>query len=703
MNSFFKKLLIVLAAICLLVVVLAVAASVYLNSAAFRRLLIDEIDAAIAGRILFANQHVAPLSGRVTLTGVELIEPNGEQVASIAQLDVRIYLPALAWRTVHIPRLTIDTLFVSLKFDSDDQLNVSRALAGTDDSPPDAPAEADARGFQVKLDDFTLKNGHIVFERPAMEMSGVAEGIDVSGFGDLEQQSGRLVVTLEAVRLHTADGDHTLRDLTVAAEYNARSPEPLAVAVETAQSSVMVQGRIDWQDPDLQMALTGDLDIELAEARAWLPESLNLSGRAKGRVGVEGVPADPSVTFSMEWTEGTVWELDAQRVTLDVRLEQRQVSVAGVSVRSRWGELDLSGAMDLRPLFPSSFEQQVAGLERLIYHIDLDARGLAPGELPSIDFPWGGVWGSRVRLEGTGLPDAAMMGVGKARVHLQGDGVQVAQDAPPARTEASVDVGWAGGHLEITQGSVHLGDHRIAAAGAIDLQREQLQLSGEAHLPRIDDLGHLLGVELPSGAASLEFSSQGPWLQPMTQAVLRATDLKWEDWTIGQLTVEADLDESGSVNVSRLALENRESRLRGAGRLELLAADGGMRPDPPLNFTLDMDPLEPAHFNSDLQDIGARLKGALRVGGTIGQPTADLTISPSPIKWNELAVMLQGAFLFDGSRLTVADLTLEKERSALGLQGNVQLLDTETGEWTADPWVEGRCDPRHALSGRFSA
>jgi translocation and assembly module TamB len=689
MNSLLKKLLIAFAALILLVVVLSVAASVYLNSAAFRRLLIDEIDAAIAGRVLFSDHHVAPLSGRVTLTDVELIEPDGETVASIEQLDLRIYLPALAWRTVHIPRLTIDTLFLSLKFDNDDQLNLSRALAGVDDPPPEAPAEADTRGFQVKLDDFKLKDGNIVFERPAMELSGIAEGIDVSGLGDLEQQTGRLVITLASVSMHTPDGGHTLRDLTVAAEYNAHSPEPLAVAIETPQSSVMVQGRIDPQDPGLRMALTGDLDIELAEARAWLPESLNLSGRAKGRISVAGAPADPSVAFSMEWTEGTVWELDAQRVVLDVRLEQRQVSIAGAIVRSRWGDLDLSGAMDLRPLFPASFEQQVAGLEKLIYHLDIDARDLAPGELPSLDFPWGGVWGTRVRLEGTGLPDAAMMGgVGKARVHLQGDGVQVAQDTPPVRAEASVDVGWAPGRLEISQGSVHLGAHRIAAAGSIDLQREQLQLSGQAHSPHIDALGHLLGVALPSGAATLEFSSQGPWLLPMTQAGLRATDLIWEDWTIGQLTVEADLDDSGTVNVSRLALENRESRLSGAGRLELLAADGGMRPDPPLTFTLDMDSLDLAHFNSELQDIAARLKGALRLGGTIGQPTADLTISPSPVRWGELAAMLQGAFLFNGSRLTVSDLTLEKDRSILTLQGVAQLLDTQTGEWTADPWIE---------------
>jgi translocation and assembly module TamB len=607
MKRFLKRAGIFLVAACLLLAGAFAAATAYLNSAAFRRVMIARVDDAIAGRVELAHHHLAPLSGRLTLGGIRLVDAAGETAASIRQIELTLFWPALAWRTIDISRLLIDTPSVSLTYDQEDRLNLVQALAVAGE--PTTRATGDAGAFQLNVGDFQLTGGGITFDRPATSWSGEAQRIDITGGGNLRQQSGRLVVAIGQLRIQAPGGGDTLHDVTLAADYDARAADPVAIVVTTPQSRIALRGRVDWSDDGLDMALVSDLAIDLAEARAWLPAAIDLSGRVKGRITADGALQNPSVTAGLEWTDGGVWDLEVRRLTLDAR------------------------------------------------------------------------------LAGSGLPGPGARG--NAQVDLLVDGVKVTDTAPLTRGELSVVAQWADGVLEITRGKIGVGDHRIAADGRLDWHSEHLEASGNVHSPSMDELGGILGIALPAGSASLEFRCQGPWRRPAGHAVLLARDLAWEQWTFGQLLVEAELGPDGIVHFPRLVLENQGSYLEGRGRLDLLHADGSLRADLPLAAELDLDPLDLAHFTA-AGPFDARLQGQLQVSGSAADPTADLTLAPSSVRWQARSGMLQGAFHWQAGGLTVSDLRLSTERSAVRVQGNAQLLDADSGQWTADPRVQAR-------------
>lgn len=683
-----KRILILLVAACLLLAAALAAATAYLNSGAFRRVLTARIDDAIAGRIDLGHHRLAPFSGRLILGDIRLADADGTQVVSIERVELQLFWPALARRTLHISRLLIHTPQVALQYDADDQLNLLKAIAVDREPPPGAAEQRAVPAFQVELKAFELRHGRITLVRPAMGWHGAVERIDISGGGRLAPPFVHLEVTLDQLRWQGPDGAHALASTSLRLDYDHQAPDPLALTVNTSQSQITLKGAVNGIDAALDLDLVCDLDIDLAEVQAALPQLPDVAGRINGRITAAGALKDPAVTVGLAWVDARAGGVDLDRLTLDLGLAQRQVTLHGMELRAPWGELDLSGGADLRPIFPHSFARQVAPMDTLAYHADLVARGITPGRVGLIDFPWGGTWKGRIQTTGRGLPGPK--GTGDLQVHLAADGVTLADDGIPTAAELGADARWADGLATLARSEITLGEHRAAATGRIDIDRLVLDaVEGHIHLPRLDHLGALVGIDLPAGRVGVEFSGRGPVQRPSLHAVLLARELAREELTIGHVLVEASLDADGTVHLTRLVLENQGSYLEGRGRLDLLDAQGGLRSDLPLEVTLDLDPLEVSHF-IPAGDFNARLLGQLQVKGSATDPVADLALADSDLQWQTLAAQLQGAVRWQAGVLEVPELLLSTQQSTLRLQGNIQVLDAGTGQWTGDPQLQLR-------------
>ncbi|MBR9982745.1 MAG: AsmA family protein, partial [Desulfatitalea sp.] len=692
-----KRLLIIAVALGLLLVLVLAAALAYVNTGAFRRQMIGRIDAAIAGRIEWSHHRIAPFAGDLILGDIRLLDTNGDTLATIQRLSLSLRWRSLARRTLHITQLRIDAPVVFAVLDADNQLNLLAALSPTAPPPSEPPSDTSPPSipFGIRLDDLQLHQGRVTFDRPAEALSGEAADIAITGRGDLAHPSARVALTLGQVRLQTPDGAHRLHDVTLTAEYDARAADPIALALQTPRSRLAITGRVDTDPTPLTLALVGDLDLDLAEIQAWLPESIDLSGRVTGRITANGAPADPDATVTLAWNDGGVLGLDLQQLDLTLQLAQRQVQLQQLAVRAPWGEVDLTGGADLRPMFPASFTHQAAGIETLTYDLTLAVRQFTPGRLGAIDLPLNGTWQARAHMAGSGLPGPDG-GTGEGEVDLQVADLVLVDAGIPTSATLTLAARWDAQHLTLVRSEGNVGNQRIVADGRIAWNSFQLTAAGHFHSPRLEELGALLGVALPTGSAALEFRGQGDARQPEVHAVLVARELAWQTWTIGQLLVEADLDRDGVVQLPRLVLENQGSFIEGRGEVALLAPGGGLRDDPTLSVTLDFDPLQAAHFAADLP-AALRLHGRLAVNGPLDDPRAQLTVAPSTLQWGAVAARVTGALGWQAGGLTVSDLHLSTDRSAVRLDGKAQWQDPHSGQWTDDPQLSARltADPLH--------
>ncbi|MFZ1985461.1 MAG: AsmA family protein, partial [Desulfatitalea sp.] len=598
MCPWLKKTLIVAGAALLLLIIALLAGAAYLNTPAMRGRLLAMVNGTIRGHLTVAEHQVSLLSGQLLLSGIVLADEAGRPVAAIEKLRGRIFWPALARRTIHVLSLEIEQSRLELVYDDQDQLNLLRAVALSHPSDAVAPAEVQPFAWQVRLEDLHWGLGEIFYHRPAAGETIEGERITLTGRGDSARLSGR--VEAVAGKLHVAASglDERFGQLTIGAGYDHQSPEPISVTIATPFSRAVIEGRIDTVNGVLHAAAKGELDVALADIQPWLPQAPGLSGRANAKITVNGAWNDPSATVNLAISDGAAAGVAIDRLTLDARLDQRRVTLAGAQLRGPWGALDLAGNLDLRALFPQSFEQAVAGGEALTYQLEISGRDLTPKQIAPLQCPWAGTWQGRIALQGQGVtPDRAS---GKVEADVGVAGFQAADGEPSMDGHLLVVAHWADQLLEVQQLQAAAGGTTVQAAGQVHWGRRTLAADATVISARLAELGRLFDVTLPDGNATVKLKGQGPWQWPAVHLELRAGDLTMEGWRFGRLSADADLGADGVVRLPRLVLENGDGSLEASGRFQLLRADGGVRSDPAMTLSLNLKRLTLSDFTAGL-------------------------------------------------------------------------------------------------------
>ena len=132
---------------------------------------------AIAGKLAAASLHVH--GGDIVLRDVSLDTPDGERVAHVELLEVRVGVLALVRKTVHLKLVRIEHPEVWLVFDADG-MNLTRAIALKHPKPSSGPLP-----FTFVVDGVTLERGNVgVVQGEGKEARHVAvSGLSLAGAG----------------------------------------------------------------------------------------------------------------------------------------------------------------------------------------------------------------------------------------------------------------------------------------------------------------------------------------------------------------------------------------------------------------------------------------------------------------------------------------------------------------------------------------
>ncbi len=683
-SSLKRIILLALAAITLLGLGALTLAGFYLNSAFFRDRMLAYANERLDGSITAAAHRFAPFGGRLRLSALELRGPDGRLLLRADRASAEISYAALLRKTVYFEHIALERGFVDLAFDERDRLRLAQLVK---DAQPSAPRAEKGDGWQVVVADLNVRDSTVAYHRPARQWAGQAAGIDLRGRFDPGRTSGRLRLTADHIAWQGPDRAGRYDRPEIEADFQPEAENPLRLAAAVAGSRVAFAGEFqpDARQPRLRGAL--DFDVDLPRVRAWLPASIELGGRAAGRLTVNGLLFDPDADLSITLLDGRVAAVPFERLEVKAGLRQRRVAIERLYSRAPWGESTASGEIDLRPVFKvdlRGFEEAPAP-----YRLNLTAEGIQPALIPVFGWTREGVYNADVRAEGRGW--AARDRSGRAQLALNMQKAKAVEGGAPLDGALTAELEWAGQTLSVVRSRLALGPNRADLVGRFDFQQGRLDARADLSLERLGDLGPGLGIELPAGRGTLHLTASGALARPSVQARIEAHDITYSEWQAQHLAAEMRLAPDGVLSIDRLDLQKDKAGVTGSGHIGLLDSEGALRDSPPISAALKLRNLSPADLG--LSQVQGALNGFLEVGRTLFDPSAHLRLSESTLIWGPMTLDARGAAEWQSGRLTVHELILERARSNLRLAGSVAWLDSD-GAWHADPVIDARLQTR---------
>ena len=661
--------------------------SIYLNSTAFRHTVMQQVNAALDGRISLQGHTLALHAMRLELHGVQLNNAQGRSLARIEQVHLRLYWPALLHRTLHIKSLVLDKAEVNFHYDQSDRLQL---VMPRSPSRPSDDNRTETQPWAVRIDDFKLRQGEIDFQRASKGWSGQLKGLAIAAQLDSRNAAGQVRLSAELLKWRQPETAFTLP--TVQATATMEDNQPVSLSIQTPQSKLSVKGRIDLDATAPLLDMTADLKVDPAEFAPWLPASWEIKGPIQASLTSKGSLDDPTVTLKAAWDGAQAMGVTMDQVAADLRLHQRKFTLNRLHSRGHWGLMDITGIVDMKPVFGDRMDLANARWEDLVYELKLNGEDLRLDRLEKIPFPVGGTFQLQAQMTGSGL--AAPGAAGEGRIALQATGITPRPGAPEAEGRLTAEITRNGDTFNLKRLQAVMDENTLEADARINITNRTIeQAQARLQWAQLEALGAWLGLQLPSGSGLLNLSCQGPFRQPAAQGDILVNAIKVGAYPLGRLVASARLDRQGMVKVNRAVLENQGSLIEGNGRIALFRPDGSLHKDPSLNADLAFQHLSPSDFG--WPELGkSKFNGRLHLGGSLQRPSGTVTLDESDVEWGGFSGQAKAQAHWEDNRLTVSDLNLYKSASSIHLKGDAIWNRQEDGTFSGGPRIDARIEGR---------
>ena len=680
-----RKTALIAIAVAVIICIILFGLSIYLNSPGVRRQVVNALNARISGKFSVAGHRLSLMTGGLVLKKVRLSGTADKTLATVDQVRLRLFWPALIWREVRLNRLILDQAQLHLQVDAQDHLDIVQALSPVEPSKGE-PSQRHSR-WRVRLDNAQLLKGNVDFQNPVAGWTGRLQQIELEGAADTKAGNAETRIRIGRLTFHQPEGTRTLQKVELTALFRAAEHPSVSVTVQTPASRLAVRGSVVWQKGPVRLDLDCDLNLALDEIQTWLPADLALQGRAKGRLALQGVLSDPAVDLDLEVTRPGFSGFRGHTLKAVLALRERRIAVKNLRAQGDWGDIMVTGQVDLNPVWDAKAWPLAVNGAGPLYVLAVKGHDLKPGVLPQITWPRNGTWQLDASLDGRGIWGPKAMG--RAQVALEAGGIATSGDHPPLDGRLTSHLNWRDLVMAVHQCEITLGKNRLLADGRLDLATRGMEVDTSLEAGQWAELGWLLGMGIPAGQGTLKVHGQGPWDRPTLRADLLGHHLTWADWNMGRLLVQAQLDNTGVVTFGRVVLENQGSLVQGSGKLHLLEDDSRLQPEPRLDLTLDLEQVELADFHQPGW-VDGHLNGRLDVKGPLPHLQANLVLASSPVHWHGLDCVADGRASWVNGLLRVSTLHLVKGQSVLALEGTLQWRDPSTGRWSHRPLVHAR-------------
>jgi len=656
-----------------------------------------QINGQIPGKISVASLSLSLLHPELNVDGVVLKDPQGLTLAGFSHFSAGLDWQGLLQREIRVNHILLQEPWVDVAVNKDTTLNLMTALVPPDREKTTEPPPADSAGlpFNIIFGSIQLQKGRFTFSPADKAMHLAAAGFNIAGNGDLKKQSGNLELSLGSVRYSSSDIHPLPAEIVLKAQFNDGKLSVPTFRITSGKTIVNLSGSADqlYTQPVVDTVLT--VDSQLAEAARILPLAGDYSGPVNARLTLKGTVANPDARLMLSVDQAVLGGQSLDRGELDITLNDRQVNIEKTALRLADGTVSLAGTVDLRAAFPAGFLVPPQDINSIAYALKLvhnipelnswvkqfvDLRGATDGQLS---------------LTGKGVMPADI----SAQLTMLAAGRQLI--APGMDRLAHADVQLTAemdsGTLSVSGLKVNTDGLQLAGDGRFQLDEQTVaaQLTLKA-----DDLARALavvGVSSVGGALTAALNVDGNVKQPEFSVDLASKNLKFAAYSLGDLLVQANMDQDGLLQLSSLALQNKGSRIQGKGRLRLLPLPegGGLDPEFANNLQLSLKTVSPADF-MPAAPVKGTIDGQLQVDGALRTLQGDLALTARSLKSDAVTIgNIDSRLHLKSGTVFIDRLQLDNKGSALQTAGSIQLFNPETLGLLANPLVNLTADADH--------
>jgi autotransporter translocation and assembly factor TamB len=664
---------------CLIVLFFALFA--YLNTDGVHRLIQKHINQAIPGAIVWEKGRFSLFGLAVALEGVVVTGAATERLATIKRFSAdlsffRLLLGDLAFKTV-----LVENPSAWLHVDEAGQFNIVDAFVASTDG--EAGRSEEGLPLNMAVESLQLVDGFLLFERKDKKEKGklritLHRAMITMEDADLKTQTARLSVGIKKGALSTATGNVLLQDINVAGALNGDSIDALSFALSTTTSSLKGTGHIKdlFATPLFDLTLAGHMT--LGEIQNLFPNLPELTGPLTLDLSLKGPLGNPETALKLEYGGGTIAGSPVDAMAFRCHLEDMNLGIEDMRIRSPLAVVTATGDANLQKAFPQGFLASEPNFDLITYAFTLTQEGMALQNVLESESEIRGNIQSHVMIKGQGFNPHRLSAW--ATFELSAKDVMATPMLPPAQVQAKGKIALTSGRVIVETCEARSGQTTLDMQGTYDVSSQKLGLTAQLASP---DLG--VGFFQPEGknvrgALHLNGVVKGSLDQPEVELRLGGQGLGFQNVTLGNVDVEANLDPSGTLHLSTLRLENQGSVMEGQGSLKIFDQDRRVKERPTLDVNVSFRDLVLENF-IDNKTFRGRADGSVTLTGETTRPKGKVVIEGKDLGYDKIELGNLTAHIgLERGIISLDKVQLKNGNSELRLAGTVQALDPDTGE-----------------------
>ena len=376
---------------------------------------------------------------------------------------------------------------------------------------------------------------------------------------------------------------------------------------------------------------------------------------------------------------------DLSNLDLDVILDQGSANL-GLESRVASGNLLLKGKAALDRMFQAGFLGPGINLDAISYNLALDLTSIRLENLLAESSGLAGTVDSGISVSGQGASPTSL--TAKAEIQASAKRLSQAKVKTPldARLQASARLEQGTAFLDRLEAEA--AGSRVEADGSYELSSQAMAANIDLNAPDLALPLSVMGVQNAAGGLVLKATAGGSAGKPSLAISLQGDGLRYGEVTLGDAMIEADLDDSGELTVSRLVLENQGSSVQGEGSIRLFKDDLKNREALPLAFTAKLRDMEIRDF-MDREIADGALNGELQLAGSLNALEGKLNLEGKDLSTNAVRIGdLNAEIALNRDTVRLESLEVKNRGSRLTARGHARIFEQGKFAILEDPDFE---------------
>ncbi len=656
-------------------------ASLYLNSPHGQRQIRKQVNLILPGSLEWSSLDLSLFRGSIDVDGLLLHGPEGKRLAGAERLYANVSWMGLLRGRIRLQEALIEGPWVEMERDAQGELDLIRAFRKP--SPPEAspePTEHASKTFpDFSIDSLKLSGGSLAFSDLESSISASLEEISIWAEAlVISTPEGNIRIEIGRGAIESPLFSVPLDRFTLAANLEAERLSPLELRLDAGDTSLRLDGTAEdlGSAPRIEITLDGTLD--LAGIRPLLQLEQELTGLAVLSLSARGLLENPVAEMKIDYGGGLLRGIPFDRIGISLSMADQNLEIQQLSAETPFGALEGEGEIDFSDALSEGLFTPDPDFNAARYRLKVSQKNFSLQDLEGLESRYRGRLESDLTIEGKGFTTETMdLGF---RASVKGSNVFAPGMTRPADLKAEArgefrDMKASVGHLSLAGLEAE-----VTGKGLYDADSGSMEGEFRLDTSNISPLFALAGIEGVRGAAVLDAWVEGSPALPGVRIEASGTQVEVSDLSLGDILLEAALQDNGDVEISSLTIANQDSRASVRGLFGLLDIQGNrlpsLRNEFPLDLVMDLEHLDPSDFSRE-GDVSGSFDGRIAAGGLFGSPEIQAELSGRDITLGaETLGDLESRLSLSGGDLEIDSLALTRNNSSLVVEGTVGLLDT---------------------------